>query len=71
MIKISCAADRARRPAPTEPATIYPAPFTEQELCNAWNSQADHANDWDSLDIFEQLAWAQVRAIAAELEGQG
>lgn len=71
---ITAAMDRARellaRPVPAEPATITPAPFTEQQLCNAWNSQADHANDWDSLDIFEQLAWAQARAIAADRAGR-
>jgi hypothetical protein len=48
---------------------ILPGPYSEHELRNQWNAQADKHNQWDSLDSSEQLAWAQVRAItvAAEL----
>lgn len=57
------------QPAPAEPATsddIPPGPFSEHDLREAWNGQADQFNQWDSLDTGEQLAWAQARAIAAD-----
>lgn len=60
---------RINCPAPAEPATsndIPPGPFSEQDLREAWNGQADQFNQWDSLDTGEQLAWAQARAIAAD-----
>jgi hypothetical protein len=60
-------------PAPAataEPATITPAPFSEQDLREAWNSQADRCSQWDELDSWEQLAIAQTRAIAADRTGR-
>ena len=45
---------------------IPPGPLTEHDLIQQWNNQADEFNQWDSLDTCEQLAWAQVRAIAAD-----
>jgi len=45
---------------------ILPVPLTEHDLIQQWNNQADEFNQWDSLDTCEQLAWAQVRAIAAD-----
>lgn len=45
---------------------ITPGPFSEHDLREAWNSQADQFNQWDSLDTCEQLAWAQTQAIAAD-----
>lgn len=44
---------------------VKPGPFSEHELREQWNSQADKFNQWDSLDGCEQLAWAQTRAIEA------
>ena len=40
-------------------------PFSEDDLRQQWNAQADEFNQWDSLDTSEQLAWAQARATAA------
>jgi hypothetical protein len=40
-----------------------PGPFSEHDLIQRWNAQADNANQWDSLDTCEQLAWAQTCAI--------
>ena len=45
---------------------IKPGPFSEHELREQWNSQADKFNQWDSLDSYEQLAWAQTCAIEAD-----
>lgn len=45
------------------PSDIPPGPFSEHELREQWNQQADEFNQWDSLDSCEQLAWAQARAI--------
>jgi hypothetical protein len=44
---------------------IPPGPYSEHELRDQWNARVDENNQWDSLDSSEQLAWAQVRAIAA------
>lgn len=52
-------------------------PLSEQELREQWNAQADQFNQWESLDLDEQLAWAQARAIQRDrvlrgrLETQG
>jgi hypothetical protein len=35
------------------------------ELAELWNKQADEFNQWESLGLDEQLAWAQERAISA------
>lgn len=43
---------------------ILPGPLSEHKLREQWNQQADEHNQWESLDSDEQLAWAQVRAIA-------
>jgi len=43
---------------------IPPGPFSEHELREQWNQQADEHNQWGSLDSSEQLAWAQLCAIA-------
>jgi len=49
-------------------AILHPVPppppqlLSRDELAAAWNEDADHANRWDSLDIEEQLEWAQLRA---------
>jgi hypothetical protein len=39
-------------------------PISEAELEDGWNQQADQFNQWDSLSLGEQLAWAQARALA-------
>lgn len=44
---------------------ILPGPLTESDLRQSWNTQADDYNNWDSLSVNEQLAWAQTSAIAA------
>lgn len=41
-------------------------PFTVEQLRDQWNAQADEFNQWESLDLEEQLGWAQARAIAAD-----
>lgn len=41
-------------------------PYSEYELKTSWNQQADSFNQWESLDSWEQLAWAQTCAIAAD-----
>ena len=41
-------------------------PFSEDDLRQQWNAQADEHNQWESLDSAEQLAWAQARAIGAD-----
>ena len=49
-------------------AILHPVPpplpqlISCDDLAAAWNEDADHANQWDSLDIEEQLEWAQLRA---------
>ena len=43
-------------------------PLSEHELRELWNQQADEHNQWESLDSDEQLAWAQVCAIARDRE---
>jgi hypothetical protein len=40
-----------------------PKPIPTEELRAAWNQQADEFNQWESLDLGEQLAWAQARAL--------
>jgi hypothetical protein len=47
---------------------IPAGPLSEHELRELWNQQADEHNQWESLDSDEQLAWAQVRAIARDRE---
>lgn len=49
----------------SNPGQVEPGPFSEHELRQQWNAQADEFNQWESLDSSEQLAWAQTRAIAA------
>jgi len=46
---------------------IKPGPFSEHELREQWNSQADEFNQWDSLDSCEQLAWAQTQALSSSV----
>ena len=41
-------------------------PFSEGDLRQQWNAQADERNQWESLGSGEQLAWAQARAIGAD-----
>lgn len=43
-----------------------PSPISAHDLAIQWNQQADQSEQWDSLDLYEQLAWAQSRAIAAD-----
>jgi len=50
----------------SNPGQVEPGPFSENELREQWNAQADKLNQWESLDSTEQLAWAQTRAIAAD-----
>jgi hypothetical protein len=50
------------RPVPPPP----PQPMSCDELAAAWNEDADHFNRWDSLDIEEQLEWAQLCAVAQD-----
>jgi hypothetical protein len=45
---------------------IPPGPLSEDDLRQQWNAQADEFNQWDSLETFEQLAWAQALAIKAD-----
>jgi hypothetical protein len=45
---------------------IPPGPFSEDDLRQKWNQQADQYNQWESLDSCEQLAWAQALAIRAD-----
>ena len=50
----------------SNPGQIEPGPFSEHDLRQQWNAQADEFNQWESLDSSEQLAWAQTRAVAAD-----
>ena len=50
----------------SNPGQVEPGPFSEHDLREQWNAQADEFNQWESLDSCEQLAWAQTRAIAAD-----
>ena len=50
----------------SNPGQVEPGPFSENDLREQWNAQADELNQWESLDSSEQLAWAQARAIAAD-----
>lgn len=45
---------------------IKPGPFSREDLRRLWRQQADPRNDWDSLGIEKQLAWAQTCAIEAD-----
>ena len=45
---------------------IPPGPYSEDDLRQQWNTQADKGEQWDLLDSSEQLTWAQARAIAAD-----
>jgi hypothetical protein len=47
----------------SNPGQVEPGPFSEHDLSEQWNAQADEFNQWESLDSSEQLAWAQTRAI--------
>lgn len=49
----------------TSSEQIPPGPHSEDDLRRQWNAQADDYKRWESLDLSEQLAWAQARAIAA------
>jgi hypothetical protein len=61
-------------PAPATPTPrtaltsddIPPGPLSEDDLRRGWNQQADEHNQWESLETFEQLAWAQARAIGSD-----
>ena len=59
---------RALQPTTMQPMKISddipPGPFSEHELRKQWNQQADEHNQWGSLASSEQIAWAQVCAIA-------
>ena len=48
------------------PDDMPPAPLSEDDLRQQWNKQADEYNQWESLDSWEQLAWAQALAIRAD-----
>jgi hypothetical protein len=50
---------------PFNTGQVEPGPFSEHDLREQWNAQADEFNQGESLDSSEQLAWAQTRAIAA------
>jgi hypothetical protein len=54
----------------SNPGQVEPGPFSEHDLREQWNAQADEFNQWESLDSSEQLAWAQTRAIAAQAAAQ-
>jgi hypothetical protein len=54
----------------SNPGQVEPGPFSEHDLREQWNAQADDFNQWESLDSSEQLAWAQTRAIAAQAAAQ-
>ena len=54
----------------SNPGQVEPGPFSEHDLREQWNAQADEFNQWESLDSSEQLAWAQARAIAADRNGR-
>jgi hypothetical protein len=54
----------------SNPGQVEPGPFSEHDLREQWNAQADEFNQWESLDSSEQLAWAQTRAIAAQAPAQ-
>jgi hypothetical protein len=49
----------------SNPGQVEPGPFSEHDLREQWNAQADEFNQWESLNSAEQLAWAQTRAIAS------
>jgi hypothetical protein len=55
-------ADQERRWQHAQPEPQ--GPISEAELENGWNQQADQFNQWDSLSLGEQLAWAQARSLA-------
>jgi hypothetical protein len=75
---VSDAIEQAEDPAIIESAAaaleaiLHPLPpllpqlISRDDLAAAWNENADHANQWDSLDIEEQLEWAQLRAVAQD-----
>jgi hypothetical protein len=52
------------QPKPPELTDAYL--ISAHDLAAGWNQQADAYNQWDSLDLYEQLAWAQSRAIVAD-----
>jgi hypothetical protein len=43
-----------------------PVPISAHDLAIQWNQQADPSEQWDTLEPYEQLAWAQTRAIALD-----
>jgi hypothetical protein len=60
-------AQAAVAPVPVSDPEDPPAgPIPESDLRQQWNAQADEFNQWESLGLCEQLAWAQARAIAAD-----
>ena len=61
--RAAIAADCARRPTlQPEP----PTPISAHDLAIQCNRQADQSEQWDSLELYEQLAFAQARAITAD-----
>ncbi len=60
--------DRARvlLDQPESPELTDEDLISAHDLAIQWNQQADADNQWASLDLYEQLAWAQSRAIAAD-----
>jgi hypothetical protein len=49
----------------SNPGQVEPGPFSEHDLREQWNAQANEFNQWESLDLSEQLAWAQTRAVVS------
>jgi len=52
-----------------EPASVTAEPSDDEllsleQLRNAWNAQADAANNWDELGVDEIIWWAQRQALA-------
>jgi hypothetical protein len=43
-----------------------PVPISAHDLAIQWNQRADPSEQWDTLEPYEQLAWAQARAIALD-----
>ena len=57
------AADRACHPTPQPDP---PSPISAHDLAIQWNRHADQSEQCNSLELHEQLAFAQSRAIAAD-----
>lgn len=56
----------SQAPLNPTPQPEPPSPISAHDLAIQWNQQADPAEQWDTLEPYEQLAWAQSRAIAAD-----